>query len=407
MLRPSTPPKQKHHVRRRAARWIKRIALGLGCAGVIAVFVIAWLPKPVAVDVAAARRGPLEVEVDEDGQTRVHDRFVVTAPISGVLDRIDLEVGSEVRRDAVLGRVRPPAPVLLDPRTREEATARLAAAVAHRKLTDTAIERATAARDQAIREADRGRKLVASGAITIAESDRLELAERLAIADLAAAQLDRNAAQADVAAARAALGEGSGGTLAAFPIIAPVSGSVLKLVRDSAGPVVAGAPLLELGDPHALEVVVDVLSADAARIAPGMRVELTGWGGDRALQAHVRLVEPAAFTKISALGVEEQRVNVIVALDEPAPALGDGFRVEARVVLWHGDALIVPASAVFRDHDRWAVYEVVANTARLVPVEIGHRGRTDVEIAAGLDAGATVVLHPTDRVVDGAKLAVR
>jgi HlyD family secretion protein len=297
--------------------------------------------------------------------------------------------------------------VLLDPRARDEATARLAAAVAHRKLTDTAIVRAIANRDQAVLEADRGRKLVAHAAIPIAERDRLELAERVAIADVAAAELDRNAAQANVDAARAALGEGKHGPLAAFPIVAPIAGRVLKLVRDSAGPVAAGAPLLELGDPRALEVVVDVLSADAAKITPGMRVELGGWGGDRPLAGHVRLVEPAGFTKISALGVEEQRVNVIVALDDGAPALGDGFRVDARIILWHGDALIVPASAVFRDHDRWAVYAVIAGVARLVPVELGHRGRTDVEIAAGLSIGDIVVLHPTDRVIDGAKLAVR
>jgi HlyD family secretion protein len=171
--------------------------------------------------------------------------------------------------------------------------------------------------------------------------------------------------------------------------------------------VTAGTPLLELGDPHALEVVIDVLSADAARIAPGMAVTLDGWGGEHPLRGHVRLVEPSGFTRISALGVEEQRVKVIAALDAIPPSLGDGFRVEARIVLWRGDAIVVPASAVFRDHDHWAVYMVDAGTARLTHVDLGHRGRTDVEIASGLAVGAMVVLHPGDSVIDDVKLSIQ
>jgi HlyD family secretion protein len=186
-----------------------------------------------------------------------------------------------------------------------------------------------------------------------------------------------------------------------------VSGRVLRLVRDSAGPVTAGAPLLELGDPRGLEVAIDVLSADAARIAPGMVATFDGWGGERPLRGHVRLVEPSGFTRISALGVEEQRVKVIAALDDVPASLGDGFRVEARIALWRGDAIVVPASAVFRDHDHWAVYAIDAGAARMVPVGLGHRGRIELEITSGLATGAMVVLHPGDSVVDGAKLSIR
>jgi HlyD family secretion protein len=406
-LQPSTP-RTHRHARRRVVRWVKRIALGVGSAGVIGALVYAWIPSPVLVDVATVKRAPLEVEIAEDGQTRVRDRFVVTAPIAGMLERLDLEVGDEVSLDRVIGHVRAPAATLLDPRSRDEATARLAAAIAHRKLADASIARATATRDQAIRDADRGRQLVAHDAIPIAERDRLELAERVAVADARSAELDRDAAKAEVDAARATLGDGNARDSAkSFPITSPVAGRVLKIARDSAGPVAAGAPLVELGDAHALEAVIDVLSADAAKIERDMPVKLGGWGGDHPITGRVRVVEPSGFTHISALGVEEQRVNVIVTLDDAPPALGDGFRVEARIVTWRGDTMIVPASAVFRDHDHWAVYTADAGIAKLVPVELGHRGRTDVEISAGLSPGSTVVLHPGERVVDGAKLAVR
>lgn len=407
-LQPSARRTPRHLARRRFAKWTKRVALAITGAAVLCAIVVAWLPQPVLVDVAIVQRGPLEVAVAEDGQTRVRDRFIVAAPISGTLDRIALEPGSEIRRDDVIGRIRPPAASLLDPRSRDEATARLAAALAHRRLAEVAIARASAARDLAVREADRARRLVAREAIPVAELDRLELAERTAIADRAAADLDRSAAQAEVDVARAALGDGRmPGALDAVPIVSPAAGRVLKVVRDSAGPVVAGAALLELGDPRMLEVVIDVLSSDATRIAPGMPVVLDGWGGERPLRGRVRLIEPAGFTRLSALGVEEQRVKVIAALDDAPGSLGDGFRVEARIVVWRGDALVAPVSAVFRDHDRWAVYVIDGGSARLAPVEIGHRGRAEVEILSGVAPGATVVLHPGDKVVPGARLAIR
>ncbi len=191
---------------------------------------------------------------------------------------------------------------------------------------------------------------------------------------------------------------------------APASGRVLRVLQESEGVVQAGAPLLEVGNPDVLELVVDLLTTDAVRVRPGTPVAIQGWGGDRTIAARVRRVEPSAFTKLSALGVEEQRVNVIAAFDDPREdrtALGDAFRIEARLVLWRGDDVLkIPQGAAFRRGDGWAVFRVVSGRARLTPVEIGHRGDTEVEVLGGLDAGAVVVVHPGDRVRDGARVAV-
>ena len=404
---PLAPGTSHHHAHRVLRRWLWRAGLGVLAALVLAAIVKAWLPQPVGVDVAVAERTTLEVEVDEDGQTRVVDRFVVAAPIAGTLERIDLRAGAPVEAGASVARILPPDPLLLDARSRAEATARLAAATARRRQADTAIARAQVARDLAAKEADRAHRLVEHQAISASVGEHDELAAQLADEDLATAKAARAAANAEVDAARAALGGPSTSGALAAEVIAPVSGRVLRVVRDSAGPVAAGQPLLELGDPRRLEVVIDVLSSDAARIAPGMEVRLEGWGGDAALPARVTEVEPSGFTKISALGVEEQRVHVIARLEAPPPTIGDGFRVEARVIVWRGDALTVPSSAVFRDHGRWAVYTVEDGRARLRVVELGHRGRLDVEIARGVDRGATVVVHPSDRVADGVAVAPR
>jgi HlyD family secretion protein len=397
-------PGRAGHVRRRAIKtWLKRIGLAAIGLAIVGGIVYAWLPRPVVVDVATVRRGSLAVEVDDDGQTRVRDRFVVSAPITGNLQRIEAEPGTAVAAGEVVARIDPPDPVLLDARSRSEATARLAAAIAHQRGADVAIARATLARDAAVREAARTRVLAQRAAVTAAERERADDQEQLAIRDLAAAETERARAAAEVAAVRAVLGEpGPSRRDRTIGVTAPATGQVLRVVRDSAGPVAAGAPLVELGDPRALEVVVDVLSSDAARIEPGMAVAIEAWGGDRALAGVVRRIEPSAFTRISALGVEEQRVRVIATVADPPAALGDGFRVEARIFTWRGEhVLTVPASAVFRDKERWAVYAVEGGRARLRPVELGHRGRLDVELASGLGSDATVILHPTDRIADG------
>jgi HlyD family secretion protein len=359
----------------------------------------------VAVDLGRVVRGSLEVFVEEEGQTRLRERYLVTAPLSGYLVRLEIEPGDPVDENTVLARVTPPPPLLLDERSRAEAEARLDAAMAQERQAGSAALRARAAREFAVRDAERARGLARRNAVAQVERERAELAERVSAEDLAAAELQRRVAAAGVRTARAVLGQVRRRDGAAVEVMAPAAGIVLRVLRESAGAVAAGAPLVEIGDPSDLEVVVDVLSSDAIRIAVGAPVWIDQWGGDRPLLGRARLVEPAAFTRISALGVEEQRVNVVVRLDERPPALGDGFRVEARIRTWRGDGVLtVPASALFRRGDGWAVYAAVSGRARLVPIEVGHRGRLDVEVTRGLAEGGAVVLYPGDRVTEGARI---
>jgi len=401
----SGPPRRRA---RRARRWIKRgLLAGFALAG-IAALVYAWLPKPVPVDVARARRGPLEVVVTDDGHTRVRERFVVFAPIAGNLVRIELEPGTRVEAGQVVAQLAPPDPAALDERTRAATEARLAAAIAQERQAKAQIARARTALAAIAREAARTRELSRRGAVPGAERERQDDAEVLARTDLAQAELSRSAAAAEVVATRAALGRGVRATTGTIEVKAPVGGTVLRVVRDSAGPVGPGTPLLELGDLRAIEAVIDVLSSDAARIRVGTSASLEDWGGDGPLAGRVAAVEPSAFTRISALGIEEQRVNVIIAVDDPPPALGDGYRVEARIAIWRGDdVLAIPSSAVFRDQQRWTVYVISDGRAVRRAIEVGHRGPTEVEVLGGLADDAVVVVHPGDRISDGVRVAPR
>jgi HlyD family secretion protein len=358
------------------------------------------------VETAVVRRASLREVVEEDGRTRVHDRFVVASPITGNLVRIELEPGSTVERGTTIAEIRPPDPPMLDARSRSEARARLQAALARERLATSTIGRARTARDAAVKEAERVRMLASRGALTEAERERSDLAEALAKSDLVQAELARDGAIAEVAAIRAVLGQ-AGEASGTIPVIAPAAGRVLRVLRESAGPVAAGTPLVEIGDPSAIEVVVDVLSSDGARIPPGAPATITAWGGEP-LAGRVRLIEPSAFTRISALGVEEQRVNAIIELDAPPATLGDGFRVEVAIETWRGDGVLaVPAAAVFRHRGRWSVYVVEAGHARLRSIDVGHRGASDVEAISGVADGAAVVVHPGDRVTDGARVRIR
>jgi len=411
-LRPSVPEtevdgRRRHSARRHAmARWSKRVLLGVGAAAVAGAVIWAWLPRPVPVEVGTVRRGTLRVEVEEDGRTRVRARYVVAAPATGTLRRVTLAAGDIVERGDALARITPPDPTLLDERTRADAEARLAAAGARERQARTSVGRARDALAQAAREADRARALSPNG-VTVAELERAELAERDARAALAASEMQAEATAADVRAVRAILGRTIGSSAGEIVLAAPVAGRVLRIVRDSEGPIVAGAPIVELGDVRAIEIVVDLLSADAARIAVGASATIEDWGG-APLTGRVQLVEPSGSTRISALGVEEQRVNVIVALADPPAALGDGFRVGVRVEAWKGEGVLtVPASAIFRSGDGWSVFVVSGELARLRPVELGHRGRADVQIVRGLVEGERVVLYPGERVQDGAEVASR
>lgn len=391
--------------KRTAIRWIKRVLLIAGALAILVAIVRALLPDAVAVDTTVAARGPLEVEIREDGHTRVRDRYVISATLTGELERVAVKAGSWIEPGTVVARIQPPHAALLDDRTRSETQARLAAARAREQQAVASVARAKEAHAYAVSEAKRARALHAGGAISGAERDRTDMAEKLAIEDLAAAKHQHDAVAAEIVALRAVL-EPRSATPTAYDIKAPTRGRVLRVLRESAGPVTAGTPLLELGDPASLEVVVDVLSRDAERITEGMPVDIET-SAREPIRGKVALVEPAAFTRISALGVEEQRVNIVVHF-EGSPTIGDGFRVEARIIVWEGkNVLRVPVSALFRDHGRWAVYVAADGRAHLRTVEVGHRGRVDVEITRGLQAGDHVILHPSDQIADGARIEVR
>lgn len=369
-------------------------------------------PDPVAVDLAPAVRGPLEVTVDEDGRTRIRDRYVIAAPVSATLLRVTREVGDTVHRGEVLARLVPLSAPMLDPRVRAETQARLAAALAVLEQARAAARRSADAAALQEREAERLRALLARGAVPVQQSEQADVAARSAAEEAASARSGVQAAEAAVAMHRATLTAlRSGAAGGEIPVRSPIDGVILTLRRESEGPVQAGEPLLEVGDPAALEAVVDLLTADAAQVRVGAAVLLERWGGDSALRGHVHRIEPAGFTRISALGVEEQRVNVIVDLDAPREAwegLGDGFRIEARIRIWAApDVLTVPANATFRSGDGWAVFRVEAGRARMRPVSVGQRTAARVELTEGLAPGDTVISYPGEKVSDGVRVVAR
>lgn len=394
-------------------RWVKRgAAVALAAALVVAV-VAAARPRPVAVDLATVRRGAMQVTVDEAGRTRVRDRYVVLAPLGGELARITLRAGDTIARGGPLARILPQAPALLDPRSRAEATARLATAQSAAQQAKTNVARAELALEHARGDAERFKRLAASGSISPDEAAHAELEMNLRTQELASARFGAQVAAHDVETASAVLaryGDGAKGR-DAFDVVSPIAGRVLRVIQSSAGMVAPGAPLLELGDPTELEAVVDVLTEDAVRIPPRAKVVLDRWGGAWTLAAHVRLVEPSAFTRLSALGVEEQRVSVVIDFDEPLErraALGDGFRVEARIATWQkDDAIAIPSSAAFRQGEGWAVFVALDGRARLRSVEIGRRSASEVQIVSGVAEGDKVVVHPSDKVEDGVRIATR
>jgi HlyD family secretion protein len=305
----------------------------------------------------------------------------------------------------------PLAPSLLDPRSRAEAQARVAAARAALSQSATAVERARAAHAFARRDMERQRVLLAEGATAHQVAEQAELAERMRREELASAEFGRQVAASELRVAQAALARLGSGSVEEFAIRAPVRGRVLRVMQESEGVVQPGTPLLEIGDPAALEIVVDVLTTDAVEIRTGAPVRIERWGGDATLAGRVTRVEPSAFTRLSALGVEEQRVNVVIGLDGPPAAyasLGDGYRVEVGIVVWERSGrLLVPVGAVHRQGDGWAAYVVEAGRARLRSVRIGRRNGTDAEVLEGLREGERVVLYPTDTVEDGARVAQR
>lgn len=373
---------------------------------------IALWPTAVTVDVAGVSRGPLVVTVDEEGRTRVRDRFVVTAPVAGRVFRIELEPGDRVRRGDVIAALEPASPSLLDARTRAEALAAVQSAEASFGHARAEEQRARAALAQAERELVRSRRLEAAGVTTAQDLEAREADVSLAGEAANAAAFAVRVATAEVERAKARMAPfpsaaGSGTVV----VKAPVDGVVLQRLRESESVVPAGEPLVEIGDPRKIEIVTDLLSTDAVRVKPGARATVEQWGGEAALAATVRRIEPAGFTKVSALGVEEQRVNVVLDFADAADAcalLGDAYRVETRIVLWEApDVLKVPTNALFRDNTQWAVYVVSGGRTRRVIVQIGHQTAQEAEVLDGLTTGAMVVVHPGDLVRDGARIKTR
>jgi HlyD family secretion protein len=391
--------------RRRLVRAFRRGLLGLLVLAVAVGVVWALRPRPVPVDVATAARGGLVVAVEETGVARVKDRYVVSAPVAGVVSRQLLEPGDGVAEGQVVAELAPLPSPLLDARTRSEAEARLSAATSALGQAQAQKARTSTAEALARDELSRARSLAAGGSLPAQQLDRAEFEARMRSEELASAVFAVKVSAEQVRLARAALAGEGAPRGRRIEVLAPASGRVLRVLQESEGVVLAGAPLVEVGNPEVLELVVDLLTTDAVRVHPGTTLAVHGWGGDGTLAARVRRVEPSAFTKLSALGVDEQRVNVIATLSGPRrdwAALGDGFRIQARFVLWEGaDVLKVPQGAAFRHGDGWAAYRVVSGEARLTPVQIGHRGDTEVEVLSGLEPGAVVVVHPGDRVEDG------
>lgn len=401
---------KKNH--RELIKWLKRLLWAGAAAGLVAMIVIAFLPKPIPVDLVAAEVESMRVTVDEDGRTRVSDRYVVGAPLTGNLGRIELNPGDAVEEGSVIARLVPLARPLMDAQTRAEAEARVAAASAQLRQARASVQRARAARDYAQTQAERQRGLHARGSVSADALDRAMLEVRSRREELTSAEFGVRVGAHQVEMARAALGRIDGDDAEeSLEVTSPIDGAVLRVLQQSGGVVQPGTPLVELGDPAHLEIAVDVLTSDAVHIEPGDPVVIERWGGEQALDGHVRAIEPSAFTRTSALGVEEQRVNVVIDLDSPREdweRLGDGYRVETRIVIWQADDVLrVPANAVFRHGDGWAVYRVANGVAELVPVETGRRNGLFVQIEDGLSEGDQVVAHPSDRVRDGVEVTPR
>ncbi|RDD62952.1 efflux RND transporter periplasmic adaptor subunit [Ferruginivarius sediminum] len=396
-------------------RWIVWTLLALGVAALLA---LALWPRAEEVEVAVVERGAMRVTVQDEGRTRVRELYSVAAPVAGELDRIDLEAGDRVTAgETVVARIRPMESPFLDPRSEAAAAARLEAARAAVDLAQAELRRAEAERDYASQELQRARRLAERGNISESRLDQAESRMRSARADVAAAEAALRLRREELDEARAQLTQPSPrahspGSSCCITVTAPVSGEVLQVLRKSAGPVVEGAELLTIGDASELEVVVDLLSTDAVKVRPGAAVDVVGWGGEQPLKGTVRRVEPFGFTEVSALGIEEQRVNVIVDVDAAAArdaGLRHGFRVEPRITVWRGeDVLRLPLGALFRSADgHWAVFVSRDGRARLRNIEIGQTNSEVVEVPDGLEAGERVILFPSDRISEGTRIRPR
>jgi HlyD family secretion protein len=397
----------------------RRLTFWLPIVGVTALGLL-WLfwPRAVAVDFARVAAGPIEVSVSDEGETRVKDVYVVSAPVPGLMRRVELKAGdSVVAGQTVMARIEPSDPSFLDRRSEAEARAGVQAAEAARKLAVASVRRAEADLDFASAELRRYRGLAAVNTISANDLDAAERRARTAAAALDEARAGLRVRDSELTQARARLMAPSlarrrrGADCDCVDVFSPVSGSVLRVLKESEGVVASGTALVEVGDPVQLEIVTDLLSTDAVKVRPGQAVKIEAWGGGEPLGGRVRRVEPFGFTKVSALGIEEQRVNVIIDFTDP-PArwqrLGHGYRVEPRIILAAADkALKVPRAALFRDGESWAVFVNDGGRARLRDVKLGLENGLEAEVTEGLAAGDEVIVQPGERVAAGMRVKAR
>jgi HlyD family secretion protein len=393
-------------------RWVLLFAL---LAAIALAIGYAFRPKPVPVEMVKIARGRLAVTVQEEGKTRVTNRYAVSAPVAGIARRIALDVGDRVSRGQALLDIDPAPPPFLDVRRQEAAKAGVDAAEAALESAKEQARIASAREEYARSSFERTSKLLETGFASREELEAAESGARQARAALRSSEFAVNVARSELEAARAELIEATAGetskTKERVAVRSPVEGSVLAVLHKSEGAVREGEALIAIGDPRSLEVEVDVLSADAVRIRPGSRVQFSRWGGEGTLEGKVRTVEPAGFTKVSALGVEEQRVLVIAAITSPREkwaGLGDGYRLEATFLLWEGeDVLQVPSGALFRHGEGWAVFAADGGRATLRPVRLGQRSGQAAQVLSGLSEGESVIVHPSEQVRDRARVRTR
>ena len=388
-------------------RTIKRVLMTLVAVAAVILAALAFRPQPVEVDAAGVVKGPLQVTVDEDGETRAHDRFTLAAPIAGRLSRIEFHEGDQVGPGTVLATI---SPLPLDAREIAEIRARIQSAEARKREADEQVARWESDHAQSARDLNRARQLAKDRIIAQQEIEQAESKHTSTAKELEAAKFRVQAAAADVEREKAGLvsleaqQSQAGKTVAIRP---PAQCRILRILEKSERVVPFGTPIVVLSNPNKIEIVVDLLSTDAVKVKPGAPVIIENWGGATPLRARVRTVEPYGFTKVSALGIEEQRANVIADFVDSPKGLGDGYRVDARVVIWESTGVLkVPASALFRLGKDWNAFVVEEGRARLRPVEAGHRNASEVEILKGLGEGAEVILHPANDLKNDARVTV-
>lgn len=389
-------------------RTIKRIVTALVAAGAIVLALLAFRPKPLEVEAGRVARGPLQVTIDADGQTRAHDRFTLAAPIAGLLSRIELHEGDQVGPETVLATI---SPLPLDVREVAEIRARIQSAEAREREAEQSCDRLKSEHAQALRELNRARLLAQDRLIPKMELEQAESKEASAAMELDAARFRIKAAAAEVAKERAGLvsiGAQQSQVNKLVAIRPPSRCRILRILEKSERVVPFGTPIVVLSNPQQIEIVVDLLSTDAVKVKPGAKVIIENWGGPVPLRARVRNVEPYGFTKVSALGIEEQRANVIADFLDSSDGLGDGYRVEARIVIWESPSVLkLPASALFRAGQIWNVFVIENGRVRAVPVEVGPRNPSEAEITKGVTEGTQVILHPANDLKEGARVVVR